>query len=43
MANKPEKETEKILSVLKNFALLELTVESAWIAGLKLGELSIKG
>ena len=36
MANKPEKETDKVFSILKNFAILELTVESAWIAGIKL-------
>ncbi|MBN1330386.1 MAG: PIN domain-containing protein [Candidatus Heimdallarchaeota archaeon] len=43
IANKPEKETKKVFSVLKNFAILDLTAESAWIAGMKLGELNIKG
>lgn len=43
MSDLPEKEKTKIFGVLESFSIIPLTLESAWRAGLGLGELYNKG
>jgi len=43
MSDLPEKEKIKIFGVIESFSIIPLTFESAWRAGLELGELYNKG
>lgn len=43
MAKLSNKEEQKVLSILKKFSVIDFKTKSAWIAGLKLGELNTKG